>query len=107
MPFHESSRGHSDPRPETYNQYKQEAGADLKVKDLAAYFNGDMHVVTMGASILKDQVEKSTSLLPEEKEKMLKRLSAMAEKLEEIQLITKDALQALWKKEQGNDPLDG
>jgi len=100
VPFKESSPGSSDPRPETYDEYKQEEGADLKARDLASYFSQEMHTAVLQLENLKIAVERSTTLETAEREQMLKRINKMEEKLQVTRSIANDTFQVLWHKEE-------
>lgn len=106
MPFKESAQGPSDTRPETYEQYKQEQGTDLKARDLASYFNGEMHTVVLQLLKVQMDVEQSNSLEPRAREELLKQCKKMEEKLHIAHSIAQDTFQALWKKEQHQQALN-
>ncbi len=100
VPFKESSPGSSDPRPDTYDEYKQEKGADLKARDLASYFNGEMHTAVLQLENMKIAVKRSAMLEEAEREQMLKRINKMEEKLQVARSIANDTFQLLWRKEE-------
>ena len=96
MPFKESSPAPSDPRPESYEQYKQERGLDLiRATDFAHYFNSEMHVAGGWLRALKYAIEDSAALSTTEKEQLLQQLAKIQSKLTSSHTIANDAFEAL------------
>lgn len=101
MSFREKSRELSRRRPETYDQYKQEKGADLRSGDLAHYFNSEMHLAVIRLEMLKTEIERSITLESEQRKQMLDRIQKIEIKLDRAHGVANDTFQVLGNKEEG------
>lgn len=101
MPFGENSPEFPRRRPDTYNQYKQERGADVRSGDLAHYFNSEIFSAGHQLEFLKLAIEQSAALNLEERKQMLELITKLRLKLNAAHIVANDTFQILGSKEQG------